>query len=480
MTAPESAKPEIQSAAQVTGIVPFIAAGAMFMENLDSTVIVTALPAIALEFGVSTTSASLGISAYLLAVAVFLPLSAWLADRFGTRKVLCTAIVLFTAASVLCGLSTSLWGFVSMRALQGASAALMTPVARLVVVRNTSKAALMHAIAIITWPALIAPVLGPPLGGFITTYASWHWIFFINLPIGIVGVWMAMRYVPQQVSADRKPFDGRGFILTASALAGLIGGLDLISSGSGQWAYGAVLLVGGLCLGLIAVQHARNTANPVVNLAALRTPTFFATTLSGGLFSRIVISATPFLLPLLFQVVFGYSAFFSGLMLLSYFVGNIGMKLFTSRLIRRFGFRQILLGNCIALAASAFACALLTPASPIPLIVVVLLAGGMFRSLQMTALNSLAFADVPAAQMSAANTLSGLVQQIAITLGVAVGAFFLNVGQLWRGGSAFALQDFQLAFLAAGILGLVAVFSNFRLSANTGQAVSGHQGGTPT
>ena len=471
----EPRQPDAQRPTQVTGIVPFIAAGAMFMENLDSTVIVTALPAMALDFGVTTTSASLGISMYLLAVAVFLPLSAWFADRFGTRRVLCLAILMFTMASVLCGLSTSLWGFVSMRILQGASAALMTPVARLVVVRNTSKAALMHAIAIITWPALIAPVLGPPLGGFITTYASWHWIFFINLPIGILGVWAAMRFVPQQVSPERRAFDAIGFVLTASALAGMVGGLDLISSASRQWFWGGSLLVGGLLLGLLATRHARQHPHPLVSLEALSIPTFLASTLAGGLFSRIAISATPFLLPLLFQMVFGYSAFVSGLMLLAYFVGNIGMKLVTSRIIRRFGFKLILIVNGVALAASVLACALLAPGSPLAMVVVVLLAGGMSRSLQMTALNSLAFADVPASQMSAANTLAGLVQQIAITLGVAVGAFFLNVSQLWRGGSAFELQDFQIAFLAVSVLGFVAIFANSRLPAAAGRAVSGHQ-----
>ena len=362
---------------------------------------------------------------------------------------LCLAMAVFTAASVLCGLCTSLWGFVGMRVLQGASAALMTPVARLVVVRNTSKAALMHAVAIMTWPALIAPVVGPPLGGFITTYASWHWIFFINLPIGIVGVWMVMRYVPQQQLAQRRAFDGRGFVLTASALASTIGGLDFISSGSGQWVYGCVLLFCGLFLGWLAIRHAGKHTDPVVSLAALHTPTFFTATVSGGLFSRIVISASPFLLPLLFQVVFGYSAFLSGLMLLAYFVGNIGMKLFTTRLIRRFGFKRILFCSGIVLATSTAACAWLTPASPVLALVLVLLAGGMCRSLQMAALNSLTFADIPAPQMSAANTLSGLVQQIAVTLGVAVGAFFLNMSQLWRTGSVFVLQDFQIAFLAA-------------------------------
>jgi EmrB/QacA subfamily drug resistance transporter len=448
----------------------------MFMENLDATVIVTALPAMALDFGVSTTSVSLGISMYLLAIAGFIPLSAWFADRFGTRKVLCIAIFVFTLASVLCGLSTNLWSFLSMRVLQGASAALMTPVARLVVMRNTSKAALMHAIAIITWPALLAPVLGPPLGGFITTFASWKWIFFINLPIGIIGIWLAIRFVPQHCSPDRRSFDVLGFGLTAAALAGLIGGLDLVSSGSRLWFYGGALLLGGLALGALAVRHAHNQVKPLVSLEALQKPTFFASTVSGGFFSRIAISGAPFLLPLLFQIVFGYSAFASGLMLLVYFVGNIAMKLFTSRLIRRFGFRQILLCNGVALAVSVMACGWLTPVSPLPLMVSVLLMAGMCRSLQMTALNSLAFADIPASQMSAANTLAGLVQQIAVTLGVAIGAFALNLSQLFRSGSGFEPVDFQVAFLVVGALGFLAVVANSGLLATAGHVVSGHQG----
>ena len=475
MTAPETGLPKTSKSTEAAGIVPFIAAGAMFMESLDSTVIVTALPAIAVDFGVNTTGASLGITLYLLAVAVCLPVSAWLADRFGTRSVLCFAIAVFTVASVLCGLSTTLWEFVSMRVLQGAGAALMTPVARLVVVRNTSKASLLHAIAIITWPALIAPVLGPPLGGFITTYGSWHWIFFINLPIGIVGILAVLRFVPQQVSPDQRAFDVIGFILTATALAGVVGGLDLISGDRRDWHYGAALLMFGLLLGAMATRHALRHGHPVVSLAALSAPTFFLTTLSSGLFSRVAISAVPFLLPLLFQIAFGYSAFKSGLMLLSYFVGNIGMKLITSRLIRHFGFKQILLWNGIALSASVLACAWLTPHWPLPMVIAVLVVGGMSRSLQMTALNSLAFADVPAPQMSSANTLAGLVQQIAITLGVAVGAFFLNLSLLLRSGSTFELKDFQVAFLAVATLGFLAIFANSRLPNSAGQAVSGHQ-----
>jgi EmrB/QacA subfamily drug resistance transporter len=464
-----------QATPQALNVVPFIAAGAMFMENLDSTVIVTALPAIAFDFGVSATSASLGISAYLLAVAVFIPLSAWLADRFGTRTVLCLAMMMFTLASVLCGLCSSLWSFIAMRVVQGASAALMTPVARLVVVRNVPKAALMHAIAIITWPALIAPVLGPPLGGFITTYASWHWIFFINLPIGIVGIMMVMRFVPQHVSAERRRFDGKGFLLTAAALAGVIGGLDLISGSSRHWLYGGALLLSGFVLGFLATHHAQRAEGALVSLLALRTPTFFAATITGGMFSRVAISAVPFLLPLLFQTVFGYTAFLSGLLLLAYFVGNIGMKLFTTQIIRLWGFKRVLICNGVALAVSAMACAFLTQASPLPLVLAVLLAGGMFRSLQLTALNSITFADIPAAQMSGANTLAGLVQQISITLGVAVGAFFLNASQMIRMGAAFELQDFKIAFLAVGALGMLAIFANSGLTALAGGAVSGHQ-----
>ncbi len=446
----------------------------MFMENLDSTIIVTALPAMASEFGVSATSASLGISGYLLAVAIFIPLSAWFADRFGTRKVLCLAILTFTVASVLCGLSSNLWSLVGLRFLQGAGAALMTPVARLVVVRHTSKAGLMRAIAIITWPALIAPVLGPPLGGVITTYASWHWIFFINLPIGVLGVGMVMRYVPQHVSPERRAFDLAGFLLTAFALVGVIGGLDLISGGRSHWFYGGILLACGLCLGWFAIRHARKVAHPIFSLVSLQTPSFVVTSLSGGMFSRIAISAAPFLLPLLFQMVLGYSALESGLVLLAYFVGNIGMKLFTTRTIQTFGFKRVLLFNGVALAASVLACATLTPDSPVPAVAAVLLAGGMCRSLQMTALNSLAFADVPASQISAANTLSSLVQQIAITLGVAIGAFFLNVSLLWRSDANLTLQDFQVAFVAVGVVALFAIFANWGLPGAAGRTVSGH------
>ena len=455
------------------GLVPFIAAGAMFMENLDATVITTALPAMAIAFGATTTSVSLGISGYMLAVAICIPLSGWLADRWGTRTVLCSAIALFTLASVLCGLCDTLGGFVACRVLQGAAAALMTPVARLVVVRNTAKADLMRAIAIITWPALVAPVLGPPIGGFFTVYASWRWIFYMNIPIGTLGVLLAWRYVAEHRLADHKPFDFFGFALVASALSALMLGLQWLG-GEGGWGIGAGLLLAGAVLGGFALRHAAQSAHPVFSLAATRVQSFAATTLGGGFLSRLSISALPFLLPLLFQVAFGLNAFVSGLMVLGYFVGNIAMKLLVTRIVRALGFRQVLVANGLALAMSVWLCAALRPGWPTIAVATALLVGGACRSLQMTALNSLAFADVPAEHTSGANTLSSLVQQMANATGVALAAGLLQLSLGLRGGGSLALQDFQIAFIGVGAFSALAVFSYVKLPPTTGAQVSGH------
>ena len=454
-----------------------VTAGAMFMENLDATAIVTALPAMAASFGSTAVATSLGVTAYLLAAAVLVPLSAWLADRLGPRDVCCAAMALFVLASLACGLSVDLPSFVASRVLQGAAAALMTPVARLAVVRGSPKAELMQAVAIMTWPALMAPVLGPLLGGLLTTYASWRWVFFINLPIGLLGIALAWRLMPTETVPQRWPFDAPGFVLLAGALVALLSGLGelALASPAGQglvWGLGGLVL--GTALGALALRHARRAAHPLVGVQAMRVHSFFVTTLSGGLLSRLAISAVPFLLPLMLQVAFGMSPVAAGALVLAYFAGNIGLKLFTTRLLRRFGFRRVLMVNGGALAASVLACAFIAPQTSVWMAAAALVLAGCCRSLQMTALNSLAFADVPGPDMAAANTLASLVQQVSMAAGVAVGALLLNVGPLLQGGSGLARQDFQFALAGLAALAALAVLPYGRLSREAGAVVSGH------
>jgi EmrB/QacA subfamily drug resistance transporter len=312
-----------------------IVAAAFFMENLDANIIVTALPAMAVDFAVTPADLSIGITAYLLMLAVFIPLSGWISDRLGARNVFCVAVAVFSLASLLCAVSQSLPQFVVARMLQGAAGALMSPVGRLVVLRATDKRDLIRAIATISWPGLIAPVIAPPLGGLIVTYASWHWIFLLNLPLGILGVLLALRSLPNERQAEMRPFDGRGFVLGALALGCLVLGLDLIGPDSSTWAIAFLVLSAGVVFAVLAVRHARRHPHALFDLDLLRIPTFASASLIGGALTRAAIAGTPFLLPLLFQLGFGLNAFDAGMLLLVYMAGNLAIKPATSFILRR-------------------------------------------------------------------------------------------------------------------------------------------------
>ncbi len=443
------------------------------MENLDGTVIATALPQMAVSFGVHPVDLNLGMSAYLLTLAVFIPLSGWVADRFGPRTVFTAAISVFTVASVLCAISPSLWLFTAARVLQGMAGALMVPVGRLVVLRSTAKTDLMRAIAYITWPGLAAPVLGPPLGGFITDFASWHWIFLLNLPLGLIGIICSLLLIPNERTGNARPFDLPGFVLSGGACVTLMLALDLIGQADSDWALTLPLLGVGIALAVLAVRQMRRAAHPLIGLTALRIQTYRVCNAGGSLF-RTAISMVPFLLPLMFQIGFGLPAFTSGLLVLSVFAGNLGMKPGTSFILRRFGFRSVLIGNGLIGAISLAACGLLDPETPKALIVIVLFIGGLARSMQFTAINTLAFADVPQAQMSSANSLGSVLQQFTMGLGIAVGALALRVGSLFHAPSTtLTMTDFHVAFFLTGLLALAGLADMFALPQDAGAVVSG-------
>ncbi|MDU6412798.1 MAG: MFS transporter, partial [Yersiniaceae bacterium] len=304
---------------------PLLVAGAFFMENLDATVIVTALPQMAHAFGVQAVDLNIGVSAYILTLTVFIPASGWIANRFGARRVFTAALLLFTLSSLLCALSVNLMTFTAARMLQGFAGALMVPVGRLVVLRNTPKSGLIKAIATITWPGLVAPILGPAVGGFVTTYASWHWIFLLNLPLGVIGILFSLRLIPAEPGDNTVPFDVTGFMLSGLACFGLMFGLDLFN-GVAERPWLPPLCIGvSLLLGALALYHARHTPYPLLDLWALRLKSYAVTIFGGSLF-RIAIGAVPFLLPLLFQLGFGMNAFHAGLLVLAVFAGNLVMK----------------------------------------------------------------------------------------------------------------------------------------------------------
>jgi EmrB/QacA subfamily drug resistance transporter len=458
--------------------IALIVASAFFMENLDGNIIITALPQMAQSFAVLPTRMSLGVTAYLLAVAATIPASAWVADRLGARNVFCAAIAVFTVASLLCGLAPNFTAFIAARILQGSAAAMMSPVGRLVVLRNAPKSDLMRALSTLVWPALLAPVLGPPLGGFITGALSWRWIFWVNLPLGVVGVALVLLFIPNEKAASRAQFDTRGFLLLGTALGCLTYGIDAIAAGdAGALWLGPALLGLAAVLGTIAWRHIHATPFPVLRLDTLQVKSFFVSSISGGILSRAAISATPFLLPLMFQLGFGLSPVASGLLLLIYMSANLAMKAITNPILRRFGIRDVLVVNGLLAAAGIALCALLSANMPLALSGLILVVAGASRSMQFTALTMLSFADVSAEQRAPASVLFSLTQQIGMGLGVAVGALMLNFSQLLRHGSHVAVFDFRVALVLAGVLCALAVFSYCTLAANAGAEISGHRRG---
>ena len=451
-----------------------LVAGAFFMEFLDGTVIATALPAMARNFGVTAVELNIGISAYLITLAVLIPASGWIADRFGARAIFTLALAIFTLASVFCGLSTEVHIFVAMRILQGVGGALMVPVGRLAVLRTTPKHQLIKAIATLTWPALVAPIIGPPLGGFITRYASWHWIFFINVPLGLAAIILSLRIIPDIRETERRSFDLSGFITTSVAMVSLVTAMERLGDRQPQiWPTLALAALGFGCL-LYSIRHFRRAAAPMVRLDALQVPTFRVTMYGGSLF-RASISAVPFLLPLLFQVGFGMDPFHSGLLVLAVFVGNLTIKPATTPLIRWLGFRRLLLINGALNVCSLLACALLTPQTPVWAIMLILYLGGVFRSIQFTGVSTLAFADVPAAQMSDANTLFSTASQLAVGLAITLGAIGIRLGEQvgdWLHLTELPGISFRLSFVFIALICLVGMIDSLHLAKTAGSSVS--------
>jgi EmrB/QacA subfamily drug resistance transporter len=466
------AAPQAADMAKVAGLV----AGAFFMEMLDGTVITTALPAMAKSFGVGPIDLNLGVTAYLLTLAIFIPLSGWIAERWGAQRTFGAAIALFTFASVLCGISNDLWSFTAARVLQGFGGALMVPVGRLVVLRTTPKSEIVRAIAILTWPGLLAPVLGPPVGGFITAHATWRWIFFLNVPLGMLGLAMTFLLIPNFRAEVQRKLDWTGFFLIALACLSFVYGLSLMGSDTPSlWLPGG-LVFAAVIFACLAVLHARGHAFPLLDFSVFGIRTFLVSHLGGSL-QRATMSSVPFLLPLMFQLGFGFDPVASGMLLLALFAGNLCMKPATTAMLRRFGFKRVLVVNGLVLAASLAACALLWPSTPLSVIAIVLFIGGASRSMQFTALGTMAFADVPQPLMASANVLATLLQQLAMGAGAALGAVTLRASSLITGTAQTlpSIADFHGAFAIVGALTLLGGLDAAGLGARAGASVSGHR-----
>lgn len=455
-----------------------LVAGVFFMENLDATVIASVLPQMGASFGVDPVALNIGMSAYMLALGVFIPVSGWLADTFGARRVFGLAIVIFTVSSVLCGLAPNLPTFVAMRVLQGFGGALMVPVGRLVVLSNTPKQDLITTIAIITWPALVAPLLGPPVGGLFAEHLSWRWIFFLNLPLGVIAFAAALVLIPDPPRPPRRPFDWTGFTLCGGGLMLLLYVLETGVHAQQPVAVLALLAAAGAGLIVVALRHLSRAAHPLFRLHGL-SQTTFRVALWGGSFFRMATSSVPFLLPLMLQVGFGLDAVDAGLMLMAVFAGNIAMKPMTTPLLRRFGFRRVMLVNGALNALFLMSCATFTPDTPVAMMIALLFAGGLTRSMQFTALNTIAFADMPQTRMNDANTLFSTVMQLTVGMGITVGAITVRIGEAVApalGLADWPAADFRIAFLVVGGVALVTLVDTMLLPADAGTAVTGVRG----
>ena len=448
-----------------------LVAAALFMEILDSTIITTALPAMAQDFAVPAAHLSVGVSAYLVAVTIFIPISGWAADRFGARRIFASAIIVFILASLLCGASTTLYEFTAARVLQGLGGAMMVPVGRLVVLRNLPKEEIVKSMAILTWPALSAPLIGPVLGGWISENWHWSWIFYMNVPLGLIALGFTFWLLDSQ-KGEHQQFDFKGFVLSGTGFGLFMAGLESFSSRPDDITLPCALVAVGLLVLIITVRHMLKTPNPLFSLDALQFKTF-RTTMLGGSIIRISLSAAPFLIPLMLQLGMGFSAVEAGTVLLWLFAGNLLIKPATTWIMNQFGFKNVLIYNAIIIAAGFAALAFCDDETSGLMLGMILFVSGMARSMHLTVLNTLGFADIPQFKMRDANTLSAVLMQMNRGLGITIGALALALATILLEGSNTDpnTADFQLTmWIMAGIT-LLSIIDSLTLRQSAGEAI---------
>ncbi|NHO33772.1 MFS transporter [Acetobacter fallax] len=453
--------------------IALVLALAAFMQNLDGAIINTSLPQMARSFGVTALDLSLGITAYMLASAAMSPLASWLAIKAGERRVMVLAMLVFTAASVWCGLARGLPEFVLARIAQGLAAAVMSPVGMTIMLRYTPKSELMRAQSVTVWPALSAPVIGPVLGGYITQTIGWQWNFWLNLPVGLIAALAILKVVPPTPPEDAPPLDWKGLVLCAVALTCLLAGFQRSPEPGSERFLAFGLMISGAVAGVFAVRHLRAHETPILSLEPLKRASMRYGALYPGLVFRCLFSSAPFLLPLLFQIGFGLSPAVAGSWMLGYFCANLGLKPFTSAILRRFGFRNVLFFNGLLAALSLLVCVFVSPHESVLLLVLTLVFAGATRSMELTALSTVMFADVSADERRAAAGVSSILQQAASAAGVPVMAFCLSVAQTAYGHAHLGLAELRVAFLVSAVLALVAAVGFARMPEGLGSEMTG-------
>ncbi|HEY4136011.1 MAG TPA: DHA2 family efflux MFS transporter permease subunit [Alphaproteobacteria bacterium] len=456
------------------GMVPWVVASGMFINQLDSTVLTTSLPQMAESLGESPLRLSLAITSYLITLAVFIPISGWIADRFGPRRVFCWAIAIFTLSSMACGFADNLWMLVATRVIQGFGGALMTPVGRIILGRSFPKDQLYSALAFVSIPGLIGPTIGPVVGGVITTYLSWRWIFFVNIPFGVAGILLALKYVRNFDTPKPPPFDIKGFLIVGIGLAFLELGIDFLGHRIVGMPVVFTLFISATVLLGAYTWYALTHANPVLDLTLFKLRTFRASTVAGGL-CRMTIGAVPFLLALMLQVGFGYTALASGLITFVMNIGAMCVKAVAPRIARKFGFRNLVLYNASMLGVMAMGIATFQPDTPHWVMIAYLLFYGVVRSVQFTNINALAFADLTPQTLSRGNSIASVMQQLSSSFGIATAATVL--GMVAGSSGILTPTDFRWAFIIVGFYPILSVLGFVTLKPTDGAELAGRARG---
>lgn len=452
--------------------IALIVAAAMFMEQLDGTVLATALPSMARELGVAAPSLSIALTSYLISLAIFIPVSGRIADRFGARTVFRNAIIVFLVGSVACAWADAVWFLVLARFVQGIGGAMMLPVGRLVLNRSVSKRDLIAATSWVLVPAIIGPMLGPPLGGFIVTYLNWRWIFYVNIPIGLLGIVLVSLYIDDLRGDVPEKTDYRGIVLSSLSLALLLFGFELVSH-DGALSLALGLLAVGVVLGGLYIRHARRVADPILDISLMRVPTYGISVIAGAI-TRVTQGAHPYLLPLMMQLGFGFSAAKSGLLVLATALGSFIAKPIAPPLLRRFGFRNTLAVNGVFASLGYALCGCFRPGWPLPVMFVVMAISGFFMSLQFSGYNTVAYDEISPARMGSATSFYTTFQQLMLSIGICAGAAGLQGAMMVNGHAAPRFIDFTIAFWVVAAISLSATIWNLRFAPDAGHEMSGH------